>query len=97
MALDSVGSVRRELGRIYRLALNGHLPWAEATRLANLPATLIALAVAVAFYAFAIRWRAEVIVIGGFTALIFFLRWLYRYHPMAFIILVSFFRGLCGR
>ena len=33
MRLDSLGAVRREMARIYRLGLNGKLPSDEMTRL----------------------------------------------------------------
>ena len=60
--------------------------------MANWKVSLLALAVAIAFFGFAIMWKPWIILAG---ALVWFgMRWLIRHHPMAAIALVGFLRGL---
>ena len=56
--------------------------------------TIIALLVAAAFLAFALKWKAEIIVVGVIAAVWIGFAWLIRRHPYVAIFLVSFLRGL---
>ena len=64
--------------------------------MSNLKATLIALAVAAAFFNFAIQWRPWIIIAIVIAAAFFGMRWLIRHHPYVAIFIIAFLRGLLG-
>jgi hypothetical protein len=61
------------------------------------PANLLALAVAVAFFVFAMQWRGAIIFVTVLALFFFGMRYLYRNHPLARIFITGFCRGLGGR
>ena len=69
---------------------------AKSVMMPNWQATLLSLAVAVACYAFVVRWRAEIILISTVALAWYGFAWLCQRHPMAAVFLVGFLRGLLG-
>jgi hypothetical protein len=58
--------------------------------------TIIALAVAAAFFSFAMQWRPWISIAAVLVAAFFGFRWLIRHHPYVAIALLGFLRGLLG-
>ena len=70
---------------------------AKSVMMPNWQATLLSLAVAVAFYAFAVRWRAEIILISTVALAWYGFAWLCQRHPMAAVFLVASCAGSWAR
>jgi hypothetical protein len=69
----------------------------KATGLGRVPANLLALAVAVAFFISAMQWRGPIIFVTVLALFSFGMRYLYRNHPLARIFSTGFCRGFFGR
>ena len=68
----------------------------KATGVGRVPANLLALAVAVAFFIFAMQWRGPIIFVTVLALFSFGMRYLYRNHPLACIFITGFCRGFFG-